>query len=352
MRKGREATSAKFIQTLVYHDGPQLLLLESDRGLNMLAVAIDRDDMENAFFACEMREKVFNKYIHNKADLGFVFRSTPRNRFYFFSLDDSGDGNIELTPAHANELYNSEYWPGPGFFSYSHTHDIIQGERYPSVSQAYNIDGSWEPSEFSRFSNKISDIYAFLFMTGRLADAQSAQSDRLLMKGIVSGRLWQGGGSYIGFYDEIASRVSEFNPLELDRIHYASPGEIVFRGEAQVFAEISQTVKQFAENTEELKSRYRLLNGILAKEKLKRADKSKGFSSRALEDQVAYETNLLAKSMRIPEAEKLRELCESTVIYCKVVLSYYRRVEALNTFRSEGRLEVAATVNNESMGEG
>jgi len=78
----RYVKSATYVQDLLYFDGPQLMLLRSNRKLPMLAVAVDRDDMEYGFFACEVREKEFKRYRHDKADLRYTFAHAALERYY------------------------------------------------------------------------------------------------------------------------------------------------------------------------------------------------------------------------------------------------------------------------------
>ena len=69
----RIATTASLVGTLVEYDGPQLLALRSDRGFQMLAVAVRRSGSAKPFFGCEFRDSVSSRYFNEKIDLYFAF---------------------------------------------------------------------------------------------------------------------------------------------------------------------------------------------------------------------------------------------------------------------------------------
>lgn len=117
------AKTATLIDTLVYFDEPQLLLLQSDRANKMLAVAIPALEGlgDFPFFACEVRDKPFQKYLSGKADLHHVFSNCIRDKYYLFDLSAVVEDRVNLTPATQEQQTNTDFWPEVGFFSRSHT---------------------------------------------------------------------------------------------------------------------------------------------------------------------------------------------------------------------------------------
>src|SRR4051794_24539354 len=88
MRGSRHDKTATFVQTLIFYDEPQLVLLRSENGADIIGVAVYRPDMEHPFFACEVRKKAFRRYLEGKADLHYVFKDAVKEKYYFFDLKD------------------------------------------------------------------------------------------------------------------------------------------------------------------------------------------------------------------------------------------------------------------------
>ena len=113
---------AKPIKTLVYYDGPQLVLFETDLGHNMIAVAVERDGMVIPFFCCSVRQSHWEAYLNGcSLDLYALFKQALWGEYYFFDWwDDSIDGEVDLIEATPEEANNKEFWPGRGFFASAH----------------------------------------------------------------------------------------------------------------------------------------------------------------------------------------------------------------------------------------
>lgn len=335
----RSATSAKLIQTLVFYDEPQVALLETNRNIKMLAVAIDRPDMTQPFFAAEIKEKTLNRYLDGKVDLNYVLRYTDYKKSYFFDWSLMKQRMVKLQLASTEELKNENLYPEPGFFSRDHTHPYIRNNE-ETVRHVYNIDGSWEATDFSRFYGKIADIYAFLSIADKLDDQAPDVDDKDFIRRSIGSYFWQGGGSYVNFYNDIGSHIESEYPLKVSRIQYASPGQIELEGKKEIFAEIDSVIANFEASYSELVEYYRNINQILVKEKLKRADRSAQLSSDALDQYVRRLSTDFALRMNIPNPKEIYSVCaENTVVYAKVILSFFRRARAIYLFQVEGRVQ-------------
>ncbi len=85
------AKTAALVEELVDYDGPQLLLLKTNRKHYMLAVAVKRPQMSEPFFGVEITDRVFEQYFAQEADLLFAFRRAIGQQYYFF--DEASVGN-------------------------------------------------------------------------------------------------------------------------------------------------------------------------------------------------------------------------------------------------------------------
>lgn len=336
-RKRNLARSAGIEKILVSYDGPQLILLHTDRNLPMLAVAVDREEKGAWFFACEVRtSKILEQYMSELIDLHFVFRTATGSNYYLFNLGEREGSAVPLRTATPEEAGDPNFWPSPGLFARVHT------EPYSSPAGSlrkatFAIDGRWTADHFAAFNAKIADIYSFFSIARGLAKDSSAPALSFLRNSILA-RLWRGGGSYVAFYDDLFERSQRAYPLEVSRIQYASPGEIVFSGDADVFADVGIALRIMASELDRLDAWYASIRNTLRREKLLRADPSVGFTSKSAEERVKTLADDFADAMRIDARERIFLACEkNTVVYAKVLLSLYRRSRDLYLTSAQGR---------------
>jgi hypothetical protein len=151
------AKSAMIVEELVEYDGPQLLLLKTNRSRYMLAMAIGLwEEMGSAFFGCELTDKVYEQYFDQRADLHYAFVRAMGQSYYLFDLDRVDDhGTVELNRVSAENARNPTFWPEIGFFARSHT---TRFNRPSAVgdTQVFLIDGKWGANDFSVFHAKMS----------------------------------------------------------------------------------------------------------------------------------------------------------------------------------------------------
>ena len=332
------ARTATLKQTLVAYDGPQVALLKSSRKLDMLAVAIERPGYELPFFACEIRDKTLSRYLTNKIDLKYAFQFADYRKYYFFDWCKMEDRTVRLQLASEVDVANEDYLPEAGFFARDHSHPFVQEKLKESARHIFNIDGAWAANDFSRFYGKIADLYAFLYVLERKTQKALSAVDLSVVKDSISQHFWRGGGSYVAFYDTISERVDHYDPLSVSRIKYASPGEIVLRGRAEIFVELDDMVDTFDDNFREIQECTKNITAILNQHKLRRAGRNVRISNK-LEDQIKAISIELSSLMEI-EGEEILELCDNNVlVFAKVILSFYRRAKDFYLFHAEGRVQ-------------
>jgi hypothetical protein len=340
IQRGR---AAEIIDYLVVYDEPQVLLLKSSRQNHVLAVAVQYGQMSRPFFACEARDKPFERYFDQKADLRYVFHHAMSERYYIFDLDDEAENKVTLKPLTAEEARNESLWPKAGFFARSHTSAYHLKRIIGAAIQRFKIDGNWGSDDFTQFHSRMSDLYA-LFAVLKGVDLQTQSATLASVKQSIQEKFWQGGGSYVGFYDGLLKHVrGSINPLDVAAIRYASPGEIKFRGDKDALSEVARVIMIFEEMDHQLHAAYRKIYGALQKDHLLSADRNAGFSSKALEDFVRKETFDLANAMGLEKTEDLFAACdENLLIFAKVILSIYRRAKQIYNFHVEGRVQAVA----------
>jgi len=340
MRGVSAAKSAKLVQVLVFYDEPQLVLLKSDRGSDMLGMGVNSEKFENTFFGCEVREKAFNRYLEGKADLRFAFTQALGGNYYLFHLGEGTPGEtVSLHLATPSEKGNEEFWPKVGFFSRSHTFSYKVRKFIKETIREFKIDGNWDASDFSHFHRRISNLYALFSVLNRLEGA-TAPKERAYIKAAIQERFWQGGGSYVGFYDDMFDHIQAVSPLGVARIQYASPGQIALRGDKNVFSDIARTLEAFDAAGTEIDRVYSRIHEILRRDKLLRASPTARFSDLSLRRTVYSNCLKLGTALGIEKLDEIYEACDkNTLIFAKVILSIYRRANELYTFHAEGRVQ-------------
>jgi hypothetical protein len=340
VRSRARILTAQLIDILLFYDQPQLILLRSSRDFDMLAVAVRREGMLHPFFGCEIPPRIITRYFNERADLHYAFSNAVGSAYYFLDLSVSDTDQIPLTKATSEEAENVAYWPQIGFFARNHTSAFNMRSFEGESVQIFNIDGNWAASDFSQLHAKLSDLYALFGAVNRL-DGDGNEQEFNFIRRSVQERFWQGGGSYVGFYDDLLERAQFARPLEVQRIQYASPGQIAFRGDRDTLAVILQIISVFDGEHDALKAKYTGIYRILRRERLLSATRDAEFSSDAIRNFVRTETFSLARMLGLERSEQIFMACDDNVlIFCKLILSIYRRARDLYAFRAEGRLQL------------
>lgn len=331
---------------LVYFDGPQLIQLESSRNNNMLAVAVHHPKSDNVFFGCETGEKQFDRYWGEKADLHYVFQNALRHQYYLFDYeDDSEREKVVLDPLPQNDPVTEKYLPKVGIFSRSHTSKLARN-KLPLGQREYFIDGKWAATDFSRFYNKFADLYALFAVFGEnwvdLSDGKKEE-----VSDIVKSKMFRGGGSYVGLYDQLMDQVisSSLSTLDVKEIKYASPGKLVLSGNPEVLSDVNDAIKLMSMSKDSLGASYRKIHGILSVEKLLGERPTKKFSTPDRQRFVKTQTDHFASEMGLSDTQALYEASgRKTIVYSKIVLSIYRRLKEVYLFHEEGRIQTKKSI--------
>lgn len=336
------AKHATLIKTLVSFDGPQVALFQTDRDRSMIAVACDKVGYRYAMFCVEISQDTLVRYLENRIDLNYVFRRKESvTRYYFIDWYLLQGRDIELFIASEDDIADNHIYPDPGFFARDHTVEYGVPRVTNSVPRSYAIDGKWYAPDFSRFYNKLSDVYAFAILSSPTIRDKLGGKDRQLMKESISSYAWKGGGSYISFYNQLFASISSLNPLDVAKIQYASPGTIEVSGGEQPLNEVNELIHIFSFDSAGLKKRYLEIDRLMQREGMKKAGKDHSFFSKSVEDYALETTRRFARDLAIVDTDGLLDVCDNNVpVFIKIVLSYYRRGRDLHKFYAEGRISL------------
>ena len=341
MMRGQQASrSATLLQTLVFYMGPQLLLLRSEINRKVLALAVPHPIMDHAFFAAEIRDHIAARYFAGKSDLNYTLRNAAYHKYYIFDASEFDGNEIIMKSFSKEDAEERGYFPDPGSFSRSHTVQYDLHDTENIGVRTFAIDGNWQANDFSHFHARVANLYGLFSILGQLERPAPDTAEEGYLRRLIRDRYWRGGGSYVGFYDELFDRVQNLQPLEVKSIQYQSPGKIAFSGNINVLTEIEQLIDRFNREHQELDRRYGLIYGILQQEKLLREVRGARFSTPAVSAYARREAIALTEALGLAQAEEILRACDNnTQIFCKVILSIYRRANELFTFHAEGRVQ-------------
>ncbi|MBV5266077.1 hypothetical protein [Pinisolibacter aquiterrae] len=335
----------KFIETLVYVDEPQVVLLSFDEELFVIGVAIEFEGFNYPFYGVGLKVLDLKPYFDCKVDLRYIFDRAAKSRRYVFDIGPYRHGDIvQLFSAPTEIVESDEYYPEHGFFARDHHSKFALNERVVGEKHTFHIDGSWAASDFSKFYGRLSDLYAFyasLISIDQAGDDQRISAIAKL-KGFVTSKFWQGGGSYVGFFSDLADAVWVNSPLRVSRIQYASPGVIEVEGQGRAIDEIVSASDNFSENGAEIRRVHAVLNKLYSNERLKAAPANSNFSSDAMKDLAKKYSDSLLREMGVGHEDAIFEACgRNIVVYGKVTMALFRRVKALEEFEAQGRARLS-----------
>lgn len=333
---------ANILQTLVFYDTPQVILLSIAEDRYAISVAIGSNLGELRHLAAEIDEKQLARYLRQEHDLLYLFRFPKWRRWYTFDLMDVADDVVNLYVAHASLYSDGANLPDAGFFAREHTDDY--GAYAKSSAGAYNtkkydIDGAWDLNDFSRFYGKLSDLYAFFLSFDEYRSPSiEITKKRKILEAFLDPPL-QGGSSYVNLYRDLKSAHSHAERLAVHSIEYASPGHVTIEGKGEVFRSIDHNREIMSSKFEEIKYIYDDLYRYLQKNKLLRHEKDRFDSSSYMAQYISHKSYTLARELGIDDCDALYQMVgQNSLAFAKVVLAHFRRSRDYFLFFAEGRV--------------
>lgn len=320
------------LQTLVYCDGPQLVIGEDGRKCKYLALAIAHPTSQYGFLAVQVTEEMLEDYLSESVDLRFVFKRPKRDKYFLFDLQVEKNGRYSLIELNRVE---DDWLPEAGFFARSHTEEEpVNATSLQTATLDIGIDGRWDIQDLSQFPNKFADAYSFLH-----AVRSTGQRGNDYSLGELFERYpWRGGFSSVGFYNGLYMRIPRNQRLVVKEIRYASPGTIKITALPGIADEIQRMVEACNNNWRNVQEAYKELhNGMserdllgLSHREVKLSHNDNAFLERAckaLSEVIGFDY--------LPRVHKLAG--SDWLATAKIVASFYRRVEELADFYESGK---------------
>lgn len=330
--------TATVAQILLWYDQPEILLLRKGKLDYILAVSNAASDNNDAqFVGASMTLKLISEYQNGKCDLRYAMAHANLRRYWTFQFNGDED-EVVLKRVRKSDPTVVQSLPDSGFFA--REHDVIDVAKHfvSDTEERFEIDGSWELNEFSRFYNQVEDIYYMFADLGRFEDPKvSSQTKQLITKAFD--KPWRGGGSYLSFYDNIANDNLPTAPLKVSGIQYHSPGYVAIRAKKEPFDALVALLQSYAHRTIDTRKAYLALSKHLSQNGLLKRDTTNTATAAVTDRAVELATVLerLIPGVAFPSLVKMAD--GNKIIAAKVLLSIYRRLERLYEFFEEGRVK-------------
>lgn len=221
------------------------------------------------------------------------------------------------------------------------TDDLDLTKQLQPASYVVPIDGVWFGKDFESFFKSYEKIYAFFYATKpRFVRTVSTRLSQLLRAP------WTGGFSRVNLYASLAKNIPAVHALRVDRMKFASPGDISFEALPSIGASIHKAALAYLGKVDEIEeavkqNRTLMTDGRLNKEDLSQRSDDEIDLAQAQLDELAASCLLIAKHMGIKEEiQTLREHSPNTVVFAKAVNSLVKQMRYVASLQDEGMLEL------------
>jgi hypothetical protein len=329
---------ATVLQILDWYESPELILLEGPPLNYVLAVrSADLSSPANTYVGGAMSSRRLRDYANGKCDLRFALAHANFRRFWTFAYTP-GDQFVEMTQIKRSNPELQSSIPQAGLFARDHEEIDLVKTFVPNTVETLLIDGSWDLGEFSQLYGQIEDIYYISFDMDRYDDPQISIQEKYIIKQSFD-RSWDGGGSYVAFYRDVANDNDYHAPLRVSGIQYNSPGHVKIHARSEPFKNVLHILQYYSDNETKVRKAYNALGAFMSANKLKR----KGASNTLMTDSVrnSLESKCQDLSVHLPgiSYDTLKEMTGgNSLVAAKVIASIFRRVERLFRFFDEGRV--------------
>lgn len=327
---------ADVVQILLWYDRPEIVLLKTGPLAYVLAVSSGVGDNDgNAYVGASMSPSYLADYQAGKYDLRYALARS--RRFWTFNFDGR-DKAVELRKIKRTSPIVTESMPDAGFFSREH-HKITDVERFvPDADEKFEIDGSWELGEFSRFYGQVEDVYYIFNDIRRFADPATSQKTKDIITEALD-RPWKGGGSYLAYYTKIANDNAPTAKLQVSGIKYNSPGYVAIRAKQKPFDDMIGLLQSYADSKPLVRKAYNALYQFMLANKFLTRENLRVFVSKENQYTVVELATVLDSYMPGISFDTFLSMSKGDkIIAAKVLLSVFRRMDRLYKFFEEGRV--------------
>lgn len=334
--------SATFDAILVFFDEPHVITLKS-RGVRVLAVAVPDEDESNQakFLGVTVTDRDWERYLDGVVDLRYVFTFPKVRLLYTFDLNSMKNNAVLMEPFDYD--IPESFLPLPQFFSSSHT-EVYGRDETPADTEKLLIDGEWELTDFGQFQQKYSDVYTFVITTKNWSEETTPEKEKNRIQSAFLNRPFAGGFSYVHLFNDLGNSIPKSDKLNLNKINYASPGEIEVFGQDEIFLKIKELITHFLSIRIELDKDYTDLKRFLTERKLSTLKGEEFQFDSPYAGYLRAEAKKIADRMGSPDFPTVLRLSKNnSLVAAKVVMAFYRRLGDAATYFAQGRVKYPAS---------
>lgn len=329
---------AKVIQVLLWYEKPEVVLLEGPSLTYTIAVRSgDLHSSEHTYVGGSMTARRLRDYANGKCDLRFAIGHANTRKFWKFELKP-GQESVQMRHITRSDGELVLSLPDSGVFSRDHEDISVIKSKIPDSIEKFSIDGGWDLGEFSQFYGQVEDVYYIMADVDRFDDPTITYDEKKVITEAFD-RSWDGGGSYVAFYKNVANDNDFHSPLRVSGIQYNSPGHVTIFAQREAFDNLMSILNYYSKNEKLCKKAYNELSSFMTYNKLKKKGAATGYVSPGVRDGVEERSRELEAHLPGISFLALTAMTQGNVVVAaKVLASIYRRVERLHRFFDEGRV--------------
>ena len=234
------------------------------------------------------------------------------------------------------------YLPTPeSYFDPELTEDIELEQQLAPDLYEVPIRGVWFSEDFEALFRSYERVYALIYATK--PRFVRTIGDRL---GSLLRAPWTGGFSRVHMYSQLARHLPAIHTLKIDKLKFASPGEVKFEALEAVGDSIKEAVLKFVDHEEDIWHHVKAAKALLTRKKLNKSDLSdvNDAGTGLLRDELRFlktECDQIADILGVKEEfETLRSYSPNVVVYCKAVNSFVKQLSRLAKFQQDAMLNL------------
>jgi|HubBroStandDraft_6_1064221.scaffolds.fasta_scaffold373885_2 hypothetical protein len=193
------------------------------------------------------------------------------------------------------------------------------------------IAGDWFSRDFAYLFKRYERIYAFFYATGPRFVRPIEDTLRRVLRAP-----WKGGYSRVNLYTRLAEVLPAQHALKVDKLQFASPGDVKFEAIPSIGESIARTIVKYLEHETSVDKSSKRITTILRLANLNRKDlsdrpeKSIKLSDKERDEISAAVVSISTRLAATEQFKVLREHSPNSVVYAKAVVSFVRQVEMLS----------------------
>ncbi|GEM_PF-492692 len=340
------------VADLEYFEGPLLSLFKNNKGDQYLYYWCDCDELVNRWLVFRVSDEKINAFLSKRISLRDLILQPADNFLFSVDLDHvlNQVNSYLIEVAELPELYIPDV---------DSLYDSVPRYRYKSEKSwkyKLKIAGEWSLGDLSKVPSVYSKAYYFLYFLQQVKQLPQPLPQLLgqvsLPKAFGS-YPWRGGFSAMRFYNDLSDFVAPEHQLKIASLQYASPGWIEINLLESVAFSIRNAVTAFMASSKELGLLYQEfykelgIRGLLrdpnkpknnAREKPKIVIETR-FSGLSEVEFAKESSTLLVRFLRLEKIHELENVAGSHLITLKILLSFYRKIEILARYQSEGKVQ-------------